>query len=444
MRKSLLVVLLSLGACGGPPPPTRTPQQRADDSAPAVKALQASEFVGARNAADAALARDPRNARAAAVRAIARYQDAGSTLFKDLRLLLEGGGYLKAIDHEEGRAMWQRFADALGEVDADLAVAAADPEVSLELCLACWEHDWNQNGRLDDGDRKLFEIEYDPDPPCKRAPPAAAPAPADPEAEPPQPEAACSDELPEHDPRRRPTFRFDRGDVDWARAMVAFQRAGVELVLAYRWNELDKLFGSFLAKNPPVVAIHLADAKRVRRARELIRAGLDFAARTRTEYLAETDDDREWVPNPRQQHHPIPMPMDEAVYDTWAGVVGDLAALLDSTQGLPLRKIVGAIDRKATLLVPDAWIDLGAMLREPKDLVIDLGAVTKLDDHDSDPAATRAQTERLLKGLLGNGYRTAPMQESPLLERLEKMKQSLDHDPNESFERKLRYFLWLN
>src|SRR5258706_15057723 len=118
----------------------------------------------------------------------------------------------------------------------------------MELCLACWQHDWNRSGEIDDRDRKLFEIEYD----------------------------ANGGVLDQSDPARRPTFRFDIGDVSWARAMISFQRAAAELVLAYKWSELDKLmhFDIFRSNEKlGKMTMRLIDPVRVRHARELILAG---------------------------------------------------------------------------------------------------------------------------------------------------------------------------
>ncbi|MGE5184227.1 MAG: hypothetical protein ACM31C_19290, partial [Acidobacteriota bacterium] len=210
MRIAAIWVVL-VGACGGPQPAARSPEQRVHDTAVAFDALRAARFVDAEHAAAGALALDPRNAQAAAIHALATYQQAGEQLVDELEAVIHDADVLKAFDHERGRAAWQAFLGKLDVVDHDLAVAAGDPAFSLELCLACWEHDWNHRGGIDDRDRRLFEIEYD----------------------------GAGHELPAGDPRRRPTFRFDAGDVHWARAMVDFQRAFGELVLAYRWSELD-------------------------------------------------------------------------------------------------------------------------------------------------------------------------------------------------------------
>ena len=406
--KRILTMVVVLAACGGGTPeavvlPTspNTPQQVAD-AAPAVAALQASKFDDAKRLSTEILTRDPHSSRAAAVRAIVTYQAAGNGLITQLTAIINDAEGLKFFDHEGGRTAWKQFLEQLDAVDRDLAIAAADPGFALELCLACWEHDWNRNGHIDDRDRKLFELEYD----------------------------GKGGEIPEGTPARRPTFRFDVGDVDWARAMVSFQRAGVNLVLAYRWSELDKLFHSRMPDKR--LTIPLIDPGRVKHARELILAGLGFADRCREEYLAETDDDREWVPNPRQKNHPVPLPMDADVYATWAGVTGDMRRMLTSEEGLSVRQAVSVIERKAALIMPDAYIDVGAMLRDPSDIVLDI----------SDDSETPKNAERILRGLLGHGYREG-MRSSPLVERLRHMKDSLDRG-EETFEHKLRYLMWLN
>ena len=59
-------------------------------------------------------------------------------------------------------------------------------------------------------------------------------------------------------------------------------------------------------------------------------------------------------------------------------------------------------------------------------------------DHTMDAAGA----ETVLRGLIGNGYQTK-MHPSPLVSRLRAMKTQLDRG-EDTFERKLRYLLWLN
>ena len=178
--------------------------------------------------------------------------------------------------------------------------------------------------------------------------------------------------------------------------------------------------------------IRLEDAGRVRHARELVVAGLGFADRCRAEYLAETDDDREWVPSPRQHSHPIPLAVDNALYDTWASFTGDVRRLLASDDGLSLREVAAEVDRDLVHELPDAYIDVGRMFREPTDIVLDLG-------HGKDSPDSY---ERVLRGLLGNGYRDH-MRASPLVSRLARIKRDVDRG-DETASKKLRYLMWLN
>ena len=397
----LALVLLLATACGSTTPaPAPPPTPPAPETGVAVDALRASRFEDAARAASRALEHSPRDSRAAAVRAIANFQAAGSELWVSLAKVIDKAEHVTAFDHEEGRAAWRAFADRLGSIDADLAIVAGDPGFSLELCLACWEHDWNHSGSIDDRDRHLFELEDD----------------------------GHGGRLPDGDPRKRPTFRFDVGDAEWARAMISFQRAIVELVLAYRWSDLDKL----LYHGDPALTIRIVDKGRVRHARELILAGLDHADRCRERYLAETDDDREWVPNPTQKSHPIPLEVDANLYALWAAVVGDVRRLLASEEGLSLHEMAELVDRRAAMLVPDAYVDLGRMLREPTDFTIDL----------KNASTTPAGIETALRQVLGNGY-AAKMKPSPLPGRLMRMMKDLERG-GESLEHKLRYLFWLN
>jgi hypothetical protein len=396
---TLAAFTVAVTGCGAaPPPPPMDPALAKVAAEPAVSALQRGEFTVAADAADHALQANRGNSIAAAVRALAGYQRAGERLRDELEGLVESYVRDRKFDHPRGRAAWRDFASALDTVDADLAIAERDPAFALELCLACWAHDWNHTGEVDDGDRLMLQIEVD----------------------------ERGDELPEGDPRRTPTFRFDAGDIAWARAMVAFQRAAVEIVLGYDWHGLDQLAG--LAERGERITIRVSDADRIRRARELIRTGLAFSDRSRELYLAETDDDREWVPNPRQVNHPVPLVMDDAMYATWAAVTRDVRALIDGREGLDLGEILGT--RSGAV----GFVDVGELFDHPHDVTIDLEGLD--DDNGVSPVLA------LARQILGTAI-VPRMSRSPLVARLLRMAREIDSD-QDTFGRKLRYFLWIN
>ncbi|CAN5816339.1 hypothetical protein BH11MYX2_BH11MYX2_03310 [soil metagenome] len=404
--KRLVLSLAVLAACGAVGQEKPLPQHRAAEanSDVATAALRASKFADAREAATAALGRDPRDARAAAVRAIANYQISSHNVFGELESIIRGADNFKFFDHAGGRAAWQRWLNMLEGAQNDLEITAADDSFSLELCLACWQVDWNRSGSLDERDGHFLEIEVD----------------------------HAGKPLPDGDPRRRPTFHFDRGDAEWALAMLSFQRAFGEIVLAYKWSAIDQLETG----DHEVLAIPVGDKARVTKARTLILDGLAHADKCRTQYLAETDDDREWVPNPRQKSYSVPLEMDASVYATWDAVIGDVRRMLESQEGVSLRdlaKLADAHDDELRM-VPDAYIDIGRMLREPTEIRVEMKRLI------TNPDAATIQS--VLRGVLGTGYRDA-MKASPLPGRLRAMKTQMDRG-EDTFDRKLRYLLWLN
>jgi|GEM_PF-843553 len=421
---------------------------------PALLALQAGDFEKVGPLVKALLAKDPTNSTARGVSAIARYHDVLHTLWMNFRIAVEffargektcpkAKEDMATMDerrkerlaqepllaehykllfaacktgenaHTIGRKALLQTDQALEKIDADLATAQKDRKFSLELCLACWERDWNRNGRIDINDRLFFQIELDKD--GKR--------------------------FPKDDPRRNPTFHFDQGDIVWARAMVSFQRAAVNILLAYKWTELGTLvkrvflrFQRGSKKVPTETRLKMAFPKHVAQGRQLILAGLQHADHTRRLYLAESDDDREWVPNPKQMNHPLPLPVDETLYATWAGVVEDLKDLVAGKTALSVNELAQLGDNQWED-PPSGFINIGGMLSQPKDIVFNLTGLAKTK-------RDKASMESTLTSLLGDYY-VSQMKPTPLIKRLQRMKKEMSQG-KESFSRKLRYLLWLN
>lgn len=248
MGRTLALLLLAFSGCAA----TMSAARRAEletDAQPALAALQAARFDDATRLAKESLARSEDNSLAAGVLALSTWRLAMHDAVTDA---LTYGASVAASSLLGGRFGNQDFLDfavaradaRLVEVDHALALAAKDPGFSMELCLACWEVDWNRNGEVDARDRHLLEVEYD----------------------------AHGEPLAEADPRRRPTFRFDVADVHWLRAMVSFQRAALALVSSWepdltglRHNRLD------------VLRLTLRNPEKPKQARALILAGLEHA-----------------------------------------------------------------------------------------------------------------------------------------------------------------------
>jgi hypothetical protein len=395
------VALVGIGCSGqqgkGPAgQPTASPVEE-----PAIAALRRGDFAGAGRAADDALDSRPDAARAAAVRAVSRYQAAGRELFARIEAMAGRFGSDAALTAEFRKAMLDTDR-ALAAVDADLAIAQRDPAFALELCIACWSYDWDADRTVEEHERRLFEIEYD----------------------------TRGEQLPPGDARRRPTFRLDHGDILWARAMVAFQRAFLHLGAAYDWTALPKRLDE---PTDGVVRIPLLDADSMVRARQLALTALDFSDRCRAAFLAETDDDREWVPSPRQKSHPVPLEVDDRLYTLWRDIVGDLRALLSSEAGLSIGELF-RLAPQATTPAQLGYLDLGRAFAEPRAITIDLGALDSIEDFGPGVAPH-------VRNFLGYLWR-AEMTPSPIIGRMRAARDSLLR--GEPFEQKLRYILWFN
>jgi hypothetical protein len=302
------------------------------------------------------------------------------------------------------------FLGELDDIQDHLVAASADPAFALELCVACMAA---EDGHLMAVPPGALDVERD----------------------------RSGRRLPEDDPRRRPTYRFDHGDLAWGRAMVHFQQAFANLALAYDWTWLERRMAD---SNPDdqdtkAITIKLAEPARIDRAHELLLAALAASDEARVAYLAETDDDREWVPNPKQRDYASPLPVDAQLYQTWEQIVGDVRRLLRSETGLALPALWTLLDVKQR--APVGFVDLGAMLTQPSDIVVDVEALERIGNEKN--ATRRANlTTAFIKGLVGNGY-NAKMKASPITDRLLRLRKDLDR-ADDVFEDKLKYLLWLN
>ncbi|MBN2497159.1 MAG: hypothetical protein JXR96_21380 [Deltaproteobacteria bacterium] len=419
MKRHCLLAASGLASCGvvialalacqhtdtRPDRPLSIEPAQLEAARPAVDALQQSRFDDAEAEAKRVLAADPKNPQAHLVSAITHYKRTMHGLVNDLFSVavgaIRGGINQKFLDFALKSA-----AEELAAVEADLAAVARYPDVTLDLCLACWEVDWNRSGRIDDRDRMLLQVEVDAD----------------------------GHRIPEGDPRRRPTFHFDIGDVYWARAMLAFQQAAIQICRAYRLPQPAEMMQAFDRGQP--VRIQLVSKELVGEGHKLILAGLDHADRCRREYLAEKDDDREWVPNPRQKNHPLPLPVDELLYSTWEGVLADVKSLLEGSEGISVAEVAQLGDHRWAD-PPTGFIDVRRMLESPGDIVLNPNNLEDLGERH-----TRDSVERVLRDVLGDKY-VPQMKPSQLISRMSRMKSEIERG-EESLERKLRYLIWLN
>ena len=104
----------------------------------------------------------------------------------------------------------------------------------------------------------------------------------------------------------RPVIKLDQSDVYWALAYLNFAESALNLVLAYDFDPARK------------DRVHLRDANRVKNiAYPRLLDGIAASRKLRHSLQAETDDDMEWIGNPKQASSIFPLILDAQTFATW-------------------------------------------------------------------------------------------------------------------------------
>ena len=155
---------------------------------------------------------------------------------------------------------------------------------------------------------------------------------------------------------------FDLGDALWLGGYCHLLSAGLEFLLAYDWRATFTHAGSLfypriegrggVGRDLPwtrgngeiaaaVAMIHLihwepVEPARLAKARGHLKQVVALSRESWKAILAETDDDREWIPAPRQTHGVLPgMTITQERVDTWLAALDEFDAVLDGRKLVP-------------------------------------------------------------------------------------------------------------
>ena len=162
--------------------------------------------------------------------------------------------------------------------------------------------------------------------------------------------------------------KFDNSDALWLRGYCHLLSASLEFVLAYDWRStFERTAGLFYPRVAPppfganphfasrrdgfpsdaveiadlIVLIHeirwpLIEPARLQVAHGHLKQVVAMSRASWRSILAETNDDREWIPGPQQKNGVITsMPVTQAQVDGWLHALDDFDAVLDGTRLLP-------------------------------------------------------------------------------------------------------------
>lgn len=212
------------------------------------------------------------------------------------------------------------------------------PGDGLLIAPATWVRDLDGDGTVGIAERYFFAI------PARGDGPLATGMPAE------------DEEYYGREYNLKATVRLDQTDIYWALAYHDFAEALVETVLAYDYRRDEN----------PLRQIRLVDADGMRRAQALFAEGLRTSERMRVAALGETDDDQEWLPNPRQADTVFPVPLDATDFRIWEGMLAHLLPLVEGKTLLPLQGNAARDLHTTGLACPAGQgLDIAAFWREP-------------------------------------------------------------------------------
>ena len=114
-------------------------------------------------------------------------------------------------------------------------------------------------------------------------------------------------------------IRVDQSDILWSLSYHYFAESLLEIVLSYRLN--NSTFNN--------ESIELQDATGMQRAAALLTKGFKTSEAMRLSVLAETDDQDEWIANPRQKNSVFPLPLDAQDFQVWGGLLAHVIPLFE-------------------------------------------------------------------------------------------------------------------
>ncbi len=203
-----------------------------------------------------------------------------------------------------------------------------------------WAIDWNGDGRIDTPEKYLLWVP-------KRGRTEFLPR------------AGFSTEAAYYEDNfSSPQIKVDRADLYWAVAYFQFFEAAVNLVLSY---EVD------LAKG---FDVRLKDRDRIAKvAYRSLLGGLRASAQLRQALLKETDDDDEWIPNPKQTQSSFPLLMDAQTFATWGELLGHMDKLFGGQTLLggtvESQEFRNVRDLSGGICAPGEGIDVKSLFTDP-------------------------------------------------------------------------------
>lgn len=400
-------VMIGGRAAALPATPGAASTPETDDASAAqaltVEHLEAGTLAEGEAALAAMLADDPANADAQLGLGVIRFMQAIEHLSQGLytyglkspeafmapvvRLPVPENPHPQPITYQDFRDLLQTYVDDLALAEATLA-GVHDDDVELVLDLKTIRYDGDGDGIVADDERFIDVIQH-------------------------------VSGLTDAEMANSLTFAFDLGDVYWLRGYCHVLMAFGEFLLAYDWHEsFDASFFNFFpamhspfrdALKPPgdesndqfgpvadaVSFLHIrwpvTEPDRMATARVHLKEMIALSRQSWDAIEAETDDDREWIPNARQTSPFTSLVVDQERIAAWRQVLDEADAVLDGDKLVPHWRLEQGINLRRVFEEP-----------EPFDLVLWITGPAALPYLEDGPISTSDEWARLTAAFRGS------------------------------------------
>jgi hypothetical protein len=261
----------------------------------------------------------------------------------------------ESLDYEKMRDIFKRALAGFGQTDQTLA-QMGEAEVTLPIAIGLARLDLDGSGEANAGE-SLFSV-FNATLAGGNMPPEAA---------------------------EQFIVTFDRGDAAWLRGYANLLSAILEFMLAHdgrasfdisahmlfpdaglpnaQLNAQPGASGDMAAIGPAadlVAAIHLmhwqpTEPERMRAALSHLEQVVALSRESWRHILAETDDEAEWIPSPRQENGVIGMPVTQATVDGWMLFLAEFDAVLKGEKLVPHWRLAKGINLRRAFLEPQAF-----------------------------------------------------------------------------------------
>jgi hypothetical protein len=163
--------------------------------------------------------------------------------------------------------------------------------------------------------------------------------------------------------------KFDRGDVAWLRAYCHLLMSVADLLLAFDWTDefyrgmASEFATSTGAPDPlpqqpefPNLVFRIVEPARLQSFRKHLVRVCELNVETWKFVRAETDDDHEWLPNPRQGGV-LRLPVTNEMIDAWLDAIHEFHGMLNGEKLIPYIVANDGVNMRTVLSDPPTDID---------------------------------------------------------------------------------------